>query len=169
MTKADNTVVEGVEGAGSGEVDFPGGHPVSEESLASEKVVTVEGSHKTVAETLPVQTTPDESYQEDIRQLNRHFLLLTRDMARHRPDLALSILGVPTGIQTIIAGLTLDSIERLLAHPHALQFSVRFSESHWGRIAEKTQGRKGPVDDSSQMVFRVLAAASSFTGTEGKK
>lgn len=107
----------------------------------------------------------DTSYREDVRQLNRKFLLLAREMSRHDPEIASRVLGVPVGMQPIIAGLSLDVIDKVLAHPHVVQFTVRFPENYWGKISDKVTEEKDGGED--QMIFRVLAAAHSLA--EGDK
>lgn len=81
----------------------------------------------------------DESYRSDIRDLNRLYLVMGREMSRQDPDLAYRVLGLPESVQRILAGLTLTQIEELLVHEHCTQFTVRFNETYWTRLAEGAQ------------------------------
>lgn len=143
-------------------------------SRGNRKIIGRRAQRQTIKarpDTRPSQTAPsednvlDRSYREDIRQLNRKFLLLAREMSRHNPEMASCVMGIPAGMQTILAGLSFDTIDRVLAHPHVVQFALRFPDVYWGKVKDHPVDEKDDPED--QMIFRVLAAAHSLA--EGEK
>lgn len=77
-----------------------------------------------------------KKYRGDIRNLNRAYLTLAREMVREDPEQAYAVMGISTTLRSIIKDLTLEQIEKLSNEVNILQFSLRVSDRHFSRMTE---------------------------------
>jgi len=101
----------------------------------------------------------NEVFQKDLKRLNRDYLRLAREIGNVNPSQALMVLGMPSSVLRVITSLSLDEIETVAAQPHALQYTVRFSEAYWRQVQEAAQGNGEPS------LIRLITAA--HTAGEG--
>lgn len=93
-----------------------------------------------------------ESDRCDIKILNRHYLLLARDLCRHDQERAQQIVGIPSRYHQLFAELTFNQVNDI-ACSTSLLFSLRFINNKFWETAVKP--------DSAQLT-NVLAVALSL-------
>jgi len=98
-----------------------------------------------------------EHYLEDFARLNKEYLLLAREIARTDQEFGRTALGLNQAAMEAVAKMTVPQIEKVVAHPHLLQFKLRFSSKYWEQVLAVSE-----TNASSPTSLRILATAHAL-------